>query len=113
MSNTPLKRLLLTGPPGCGKTTVVRRVVELLGGQLRAGSYTQEIREHGRRVGFEVIGLSGAHAILAHVGFHSRHRVGRYGVALEGFEAIVRTELNPKIQGLCVYVIDEIGRWNV
>jgi nucleoside-triphosphatase THEP1 len=33
----PIINLLLTGLPGCGKTTVVRRVVELPGSRRLAG----------------------------------------------------------------------------
>lgn len=106
----PITNLLLTGPPGCGKTTVVRRVVELLKGQRLAGFYTQEIREHGQRLGFEAVGLGGDRAMLAHVDFRSEHRVGRYGVDLEGFEAIVRTELNREPSEVDLIVIDEIGK---
>jgi nucleoside-triphosphatase len=51
----PSQASLLTGPPGCGKTTVIRRLVEQLGDLRQAGFYTQEIRERGQRVGFEAI----------------------------------------------------------
>ena len=53
------KNLLLTGPPGCGKTTVIRRLVERLANRRVAGFYTHEIRKKGQRVGFEVRGLNG------------------------------------------------------
>ena len=51
------KKLLLIGPPGCGKTTVLRRVVERLSGLRLAGFYTREIRQRGQRAGFEAVGL--------------------------------------------------------
>ncbi len=89
------KHVLLTGLPGCGKTTVICRVVELLKDRRLAGFYTMEIREHGQRLGFEAVGLGGERVTLAHVGFHSGPRVGRYGVDVEGFDGIVRAELNP------------------
>ena len=43
--------VMLTGPPGIGKTTAVKKVHELLVGQLGVtvkGFYTEELREHGR-----------------------------------------------------------------
>jgi nucleoside-triphosphatase len=106
----PRKNVLLTGPPGCGKTTVVRRVIERLRGQRLAGFYTQEIRQHGQRVGFGAVGLGGAHAVLAHVDFQGKNRVGRYGVALSAFESLVQVELNRAAEDLDCYVIDEIGK---
>jgi len=102
--------LLLTGPPGCGKTTVVRRVVELLKARRLAGFYTAELREHGQRTGFEAIGLGGDREILAHVDLHTGHRIGRYGVDLAGFEAIVRAELNGEPGEVDLFLIDEIGK---
>ncbi|MHC4350036.1 MAG: nucleoside-triphosphatase [Planctomycetota bacterium] len=36
----PAANVLLTGKPGCGKTTLVRRVLEHLGGRRLAGFYT-------------------------------------------------------------------------
>ena len=78
------KNVLLTGPPGCGKTTVVRRVVQALGGLRLAGFYTQEVRERGQRVGFEIVGLGGQRCLLAQVDWHAPLRVGRYGVDHRG-----------------------------
>jgi nucleoside-triphosphatase len=110
MPHATTKNVLLTGPPGCGKTTVVRRVIERLGDLRLAGFYTQEIRQHGQRVGFEAIGLAGSSAILAHVDFQGGHRVGRYGVDLARFEALVRAELSRPPGEVDIFVIDEIGK---
>jgi nucleoside-triphosphatase THEP1 len=38
------QHILLTGPPGCGKTTVVRHVADQLTDLRLAGFYTREIR---------------------------------------------------------------------
>ena len=43
--------ILLTGRPGVGKTTVVRRVLERMGG-VAGGFLTAEIRRQGQRLGF-------------------------------------------------------------
>jgi nucleoside-triphosphatase len=104
------KNVLLSGPPGCGKTTVVRRVVQALGGQRLAGFYTQEVREHGQRVGFEIVGLGGQHCLLAHVDWQVQLRVGRYGVEPARLEPIIQAELGQSPGEVDVYVIDEIGK---
>src|SRR5439155_5106020 len=47
-----------TGRPGCGKTMLVKRVVNELA-LPAGGSYTEEIRERGGRVGFKLVTLDG------------------------------------------------------
>ena len=101
---------LLTGPPGCGKTTVVQRLVERLQGVSLRGFFTREWRAGGRRVGFEAVGLRGTRALLAHTDTRSPWRVGRYGVDVPGFEALLQRELEDPDGEADVVVVDEIGK---
>ena len=104
------KNILLTGLPGCGKTTVISRIVDRLAQLRLAGFYTREIREFGNRRGFEAVGLRGSSVVLAHVDFGRRHRVGRYGVDVTGFERLIEAELSGMTADADVFVIDEIGK---
>ncbi|MFQ5599558.1 MAG: nucleoside-triphosphatase [Candidatus Krumholzibacteriia bacterium] len=105
-----IRHVLLTGRPGCGKTTVVRRVIEQLGRLRLAGFYTREVRQDGGRVGFEAVGLGGGCAMLAHRDFASRLRVGRYGVQLEAFDRLIRSELDRPPGDADLFIVDEIGK---
>jgi nucleoside-triphosphatase len=100
--------ILLTGHPGCGKTTLIKRVVARLNCPV-GGFYTQEIREGGARLGFEIVTFDGQTGILAHVDIHSPRRVGRYGVNLAALESVGITSVRHAMQGGALVVIDEIG----
>jgi nucleoside-triphosphatase len=104
-------RILLEGRPGSGKSTVAVRLAELLEqrGTPVAGFVTRELRERGRRVGFEVETLGGRRAILAHTDLPGPPRVGKYGVDLEAFERVGLPPLErPPKAG--VVLIDELGK---
>jgi nucleoside-triphosphatase len=107
---TGITNLLLTGAPGCGKTTVLERVAEHLGNLRLAGFLTLELREHGQRVGFEAVGLGGRRAILAHVRFRSPVSVGRYGVEPDRLVPLVEEELVQPPGSVDAFLIDEIGK---
>ncbi len=102
-------RILLTGVPGVGKTTVVREVARLLGPNA-AGFYTEETRERGRRTGFDIVTLDGRRAPLARAGGKSRHRVGRYGVDLDGLDSVAVAAIEDALNGEGTIIIDEIGK---
>lgn len=103
-----MTRILLTGPPQCGKTTVVQRVVARFTGRA-AGFYTREVREAGRRVGFEIVTLDGQVAWLSHVDFGGPQRVGKYGVSLDNLHRVALPTLVPA-PGIDLFVADEIGK---
>jgi len=102
------KRILLTGRPGCGKTTLIQRVVKNLA--LPAGGfYTKEIRERGMRVGFKLITLEAKEAVFADVNFKTSERVGKYGLDLAMLEAVGVAAVREAVRTRKLVVIDEIG----
>ena len=102
-------RVLLEGRPGAGKTTVAARLAELLKerGVGATGFFTREMRERGRRVGFEIETLDGERETLAHVKLPGPPRVGRYGVDIEAFERVALPALSGRRQ---VVLVDELGK---
>jgi nucleoside-triphosphatase len=104
-------RIFLTGPPGCGKTTVILRTVSLLS-LPAAGFYTVELRgsEGGGRLGFDVIALDGRRGPLARVG-RPQTGVGKYAVDLASFEGVGVQALRAGLrEPHTLLVIDELGK---
>jgi nucleoside-triphosphatase len=101
-------KVLLTGRPGCGKTTLIKRVVNELA-VAAGGFYTEEIREPGERVGFKLVTLDGKEAVLAHVDFKTRQRLGKYRLDLSALETVGVEALRAAVDARQFVVIDEIG----
>jgi len=100
--------LLLTGRPGVGKTTVVRRVAEKLKPRP-GGFYTEEVREKGERRGFRALTFDGEVSLIADVEFRGTLRVGRYGVDVAAIDRLADAALRPRRE-VAVFIIDEIGK---
>ena len=116
--------VLVTGQPGCGKTTAVKKLVE----ELRArgvcvrGFYTDEVLQGGRRIGFDIVSVpDGRRGLLARKDLEDGrwglerasngrwpHKVGQYRVDVAGFERLAL----PTLEGDddTIYVLYEIGR---
>jgi nucleoside-triphosphatase THEP1 len=103
-----MKNLLITGPPGCGKTTLIEKVIERTHVPC-IGFVTKEIREAGRRKGFKIITLARGEGILAHQNIGGELKVGKYGVNLQKLEQIAAPSIVPQNPGEVV-IIDEIGK---
>jgi len=103
-------KCFLTGDPGCGKTTVIRRVVDKLRATVAMrGFWTEEILEEGKRRGFRGVTLDGREFLLAHVRHKGVANVGPYGVVLEGLETIGLECLRPAADTQLV-ILDEVGK---
>ncbi len=102
------QRVLLTGRPGSGKTTLIKRILNEVP-QRFGGFYTEEIRDHGARVGFKVVALEGGEAVFAHVDFTTPERVGKYRLDLSALEAVGVNAIRKAVHGERLIVIDEIG----
>ena len=107
----PMKNVyLLTGPPGSGKTSLVKAAVASIKSRA-CGFYTEEIRnEQGTRLGFRLVTLDGKDGVLAHVKNKGTNRVSRYGVDLGVLEDLGVTAIEQAIDICDVVVIDEIGK---
>lgn len=106
---TSAHRLLLTGRPGVGKTTVVRRLAELLGDWKLAGFFTLEMRRDGRREGFRAITFDDREWVIAHVAFSGPPRVGKYGVDVAAINDLADHTLADSAE-IDLFIVDEIGK---
>lgn len=100
--------ILLTGEPGCGKTTLIQRVLARLPWPA-GGFYTEELRRAGVRQGFRMVTLDGQQAVLAHLDYPGPPRVGRYGVDVAALDAVGVASIRRALASAALVIIDEIG----
>lgn len=106
-------RIFLTGEPGCGKSTVLMKVVDTLKHKgLKAGGFvTPDIRKNGRRIGFKVVDIdSNEEGILASIDRKTGPSVGKYRVNIFDFERVALKALDFAMKECDVICIDEIGK---
>lgn len=103
------KHILLTGKPGIGKTSVIKKIIPMLGTSA-GGFFTEEIRVMDRRMGFRIVTLDGEEGIMAHVDCNSNYKVGKYRVDLDSFEKVAIPALENAMKDKSIIVIDEIGK---
>src|SRR5262245_61926834 len=81
--------ILITGSPGCGKSTLMARLIKDVGARQIAGLSTPEVRQSNVRVGFKMIDLaSGDEDVLASTSGKGPI-VGKYHVNVDAIDRIV------------------------
>lgn len=102
-----MNNIIITGIPGIGKTTLIRKLAMIFKEFNPAGFFISEILENGERVGFAIENLSGDRKVLAHISFKSKYSVGKFKVDIKGFEEFLQGILQ-KEKKTGLYIIDEI-----
>jgi nucleoside-triphosphatase len=103
------KNIIITGLPGVGKTTLIKRLARDLTPLVLRGFYKESIIEYNVCKGFRVVAFNYDEQIFAHINIEGPDRLDGYGIHIEGFEklALREMEISPGIE---MYLIDEIGR---
>lgn len=104
-------KILITGRPGSGKSTMVGRLRDYLEGKGLSvgGIITPEVRVGGSRRGFEVVDIaSGRRALLASLETDGP-RIGRYGVNLAAMDELAVPAIRRAMEENECLIIDEIG----
>ena len=104
-------KVLVTGAPGIGKTTLVQNIAERIKGVSATGFVTVEQRDKKGRSGFVLKTLDGKEvefAVSGKVKGKKGKRVGKYTVDVDAFEeaALEAIAFHPEFN---FYVIDELG----
>ncbi|CAL1284400.1 unnamed protein product [Larinioides sclopetarius] len=107
------RHVLLTGPPGIGKTTTVTKVCELLTVKnvKFQGFFTEEVRNGRERIGFDIVTTLGRRGNLARVsapGASRGPKVGKYTVDISSFETLALPVFDCSPSS--ILILDEIGK---
>lgn len=105
------EKILITGYPGVGKTTLINSLIPYLKGKKNiTGFITREIRNKttSRRIGFTIEDFKGNSQIMAHLDFKSQYKVGFYGVNIDNINKIALPVLRERNENDLV-IVDEIG----
>lgn len=104
--------LLMTGNPGVGKTTVLKKTINILKerGYSIGGMLSEEVREDGVRIGFEIVDVgSEKRGWLSHVNQKTGPTLGKYRVNLKDLEDVGANAIIEAAENCDITVIDEIG----
>jgi len=107
-----LGRVFLTGQPGCGKTTVIANVIQMLSsrGIRPGGMISGEMREAGVRVGFSIEDIvTHEIGILAHTDYREGPHVGKYHVNLFDVDRIGVAAIKRALSDADLVIVDELG----
>ena len=109
------QKILITGPPRCGKSTLISKLIEyytIKKNYTIYGFLTPEVNKSGNRIGFDIIDIfSVDRSPLARVGdFKTKYKLGKYSIYIDEFENYLETTLLLEKKKVDLIIIDEIGK---
>ena len=108
-------KILITGPPRCGKSTLISKLIDYYINEKNFTIYgflTPEVREKGNRIGFDIIDIfTRNRSYLARVGdFKTKYKLGKYNIFIKEFNEYLEKILNLEEKNVNLVIIDEIGK---
>ncbi len=100
------KNILITGLPGSGKSTILKKIISLH--EAKVGFVTHEVCQDGARTGFELETNAGEKSMLASVKFQTEFKVKKYFVDVTNLDQIIPRVTTFKSEDLLF--LDEIGQ---
>ncbi|MHA1636834.1 MAG: nucleoside-triphosphatase, partial [Candidatus Thorarchaeota archaeon] len=104
--------ILLTGKPGIGKTSAIKKIAESIGYENVDGFFSEEIRVKGRRTGFRIITFNGLEGVLARISQTDGSKVGKYRVCVSDIESVAIPSLEKARSTGKTIIIDEMLQWS-
>jgi len=105
-----IKNILITGKPGCGKSTLILKLSDQFKNRRISGIITPEIRRGNQRYGFKIVDLlSQKEGIMASVDIQSEKRVSKYYVDVQVVDKIMN-EFMGSYEQADIFMVDEIGK---
>ena len=109
-TNLPMaKNIFITGTPGVGKTTLLKKLAHDLSMLVIKGFYKEKIVEDDSTRGFRVVSFDYQEQILAHLFIEGPNKIDGFGVNIDGFEKFILPQLK-NLDMVDLFIFDEIGK---
>ncbi len=109
------QKILITGPPRCGKSTLISKLIEYYTVKKNYTIYgflTPEVKKSGNRIGFDIQDIfTNERRKFARIGnYNASQKLGKYGLCLEGLEEIISNFETIPLHEIDLFIVDEIGK---